>query len=180
MTTSSYHEEEKLGKAYDHRLMRRLLRYLRPYQVTVVISVALLLVVAGLQLVGPYLTKVAIDRYIAFKDLSGLTEIALLYLAVLVFQFTVRYIQTYIMQLMGQKAMYDLRMQLFSHLQKMSLSFFDKNPVGRLMTRLTSDVQVLNQMFTEGVVAIFGDIFILIGIVAVMLAVDYRLALVTF
>ena len=180
MTTSSYHEEEKLGKAYDHRLMRRLLRYLRPYQVTVVISVALLLVVAGLQLVGPYLTKVAIDKHIAFKNLSGLAKIAVLYLAVLVFQFTVRYIQTYIMQLMGQKAMYDLRMQLFSHLQKMSLSFFDKNPVGRLMTRLTSDVQVLNQMFTEGVVAIFGDIFILIGIVAVMLAVDYRLALVTF
>jgi len=180
MTTSSYHEEEKLGKAYDRRLMRRLLRYLRPYRVTVVISVALLLIVAGLQLVGPYLTKVAIDRYIAFKNLSGLTEIAVLYLAVLVFQFTVRYVQTYIMQLMGQKAMYDLRMQLFSHLQKMSLSFFDKNPVGRLMTRLTSDVQVLNQMFTEGVVAIFGDIFILIGIVAVMLAVNYRLALVTF
>lgn len=180
MTTSSYHEEEKLGKAYDHRLMRRLLRYLRPYQVTVVISVALLLVIAGLQLVGPYLTKVAIDRYIAFKNLSGLAKIAVLYLAVLVFQFTVRYIQTYMMQLMGQKAMYDLRMQLFSHLQKMSLSFFDKNPVGRLMTRLTSDVQVLNQMFTEGVVAIFGDIFILIGIVAVMLAVNYRLALVTF
>jgi len=180
MTTSSYHEEEILGKAYDHRLMRRLLRYLRPYRVPVVISVALLLVVAGLQLVGPYLTKVAIDRYIAFKNLSGLAKIAVLYLAVLVFQFTVRYIQTYIMQLMGQKAMYDLRMQLFSHLQKMSLSFFDKNPVGRLMTRLTSDVQVLNQMFTEGVVAIFGDIFILIGIVAVMLAVNYRLALVTF
>jgi len=180
MAVESYHEEEILGKAYDHRLMRRLLRYLKPYRVTVVISVALLLIVAALQLVGPYLTKVAIDRYIAFKNLSGLAKIALLYLAVLVFQFTVRYIQTYIMQLMGQKAMYDLRIELFSHLQKMSLSFFDKNPVGRLMTRLTSDVQVLNQMFTEGVVAIFGDIFILIGIVAVMLAVNYRLALVTF
>jgi ATP-binding cassette subfamily B multidrug efflux pump len=179
MTASAYHEEDILGKAYDHRLMRRLLKYLRPYRVTVVISIALLLVVAALQLVGPYLTKIAIDRYISSKDLTGLVRIALLYLAVLVFQFTVRYLQTYIMQLMGQRAMYDLRMELFSHLQRQSLSFFDKNPVGRLMTRLTSDVQVLNQMFTEGVVAIFGDIFILLGIVIVMLAVNLQLALVT-
>lgn len=180
MRTSSYHEEEILGKAYDHRLMRRLLKYLKPYRVTVALSVALLLIVAVLQLVGPYLTKIAIDKYIALKDFAGLVKIALLYLTVLVFQFTVRYVQTYIMQLMGQKAMYDLRMELFSHLQKMSLSFFDKNPVGRLMTRLTSDVQVLNQMFTEGAVAIFGDVFILIGIVVAMLLVNYKLALVTF
>jgi len=173
-------EEEIVGKAYDARLMRRLLKYLAPYKLYVVISIALLLLISTLQLAGPYLTKIAIDRYIVTQNISGLSRIALIFLAVLVLTFFLRYLQIYVMQFVGQKVMFDIRMKLFSHLQEMSLSFFDKNPVGRLITRLTNDVEVLNEMLTSGVIAIFGDIFSLIGIVIVMLWLDFRLALVSF
>ncbi len=173
-------EEEVLGKAYDSRLMRRLIRYLAPYKLYVAVSIILLLFISVLQLAGPYLTKIAIDRYIATQDISGLSRIALIFLAILVVAFFLRYLQIYIMQFVGQRVMFDMRMELFSHLQEMSLSFFDKNPVGRLITRLTNDVEVLNEMLTSGIIAIFGDIFSLIGIVIVMLWLDFKLALVSF
>ena len=173
-------EEEIVGKAYDARLMRRLLKYLAPYKLYVVISIILLLLISALQLAGPYLTKIAIDRYIVTQNISGLSRIALIFVAVLIITFFLRYLQIYIMQFVGQKVMFDMRMRLFSHLQEMSLSFFDKNPVGRLITRLTNDVEVLNEMLTSGVIAIFGDIFSLIGIVIVMLWLDFTLALVSF
>ena len=177
----NYHQEEEIaGKAYDARLMRRLLKYLTPYKLYVIISIILLLLISVLQLAGPYLTKIAIDRYIVTQNISGLSRIALIFLAILVLTFFLRYLQIYIMQYVGQKVMFDMRMKLFSHLQEMSLSFFDKNPVGRLITRLTNDVEVLNEMLTSGVIAIFGDIFSLIGIVIVMLWLDYKLALVSF
>lgn len=176
-----YHREEEItGKAYDARLMRRLLKYLAPYKLYVIISIILLLLISALQLAGPYLTKIAIDRYIVTRNISGLSRIALIFVAVLVLTFFLRYLQIYIMQFVGQKVMLDMRMKLFSHIQEMSLSFFDKNPVGRLITRLTNDVEVLNEMLTSGVIAIFGDIFSLIGIVIVMLLLDYKLALVSF
>jgi len=173
-------EEEILGKAYDARLMRRLIKYLAPYKLYVFISIILLLFVSALQLAGPYLTKIAIDRYIGNQDIPGLSRIALIFLLILIITFLLRYLQIYIMQFTGQKVMFNMRMELFSHLQEMSLSFFDKNPVGRLVTRLTNDVEVLNEMLTSGIITIFGDIFTLIGIVAIMLWLNLKLALITF
>ena len=175
-----YHEEEILGKAYDSQLARRLLRYLRPYRRVVAISILLLIIVSGLRLVGPYLTLVAIDQYIMTGDSAGLTPIALLFLLVLLLQFGVSFIQTYLMNWTGQKIMYDLRMEIFTHVQKLHMGFFDRNPVGRLITRITNDVEVLNELFTAGVVSIFGDIFTLAGIVLVMLWLNWKLALVCF
>ena len=175
-----YHEEEILGKAYDSRLARRLLKYLRPYRRVVAISILLLIIVSGLRLVGPYLTLVAIDQYIMTGDSAGLTPIALLFLLVLLFQFGVGFVQTYLMNWTGQKIMYDLRMEIFTHVQKLHMGFFDRNPVGRLITRITNDVDVLNELFTAGVVSIFGDIFTLAGIVLVMLWLNWKLALVCF
>lgn len=177
---SQYHDEEVLGKAYDSRLARRLLRYLYPYRRLVLVSVFLLLMVSALQQVGPLLTKVAIDRYIASGDLSGLNSIALLFLCVLVLQFGLSFTQTYLMNWIGQKIMYDLRVGLFSHIERLHVGYFDKNPVGRLITRITTDVDVLNELFTAGVVSIFGDIFSLGVIVTAMLWLNWKLALVSF
>ncbi|MFB3902283.1 MAG: ABC transporter ATP-binding protein [Acidobacteriota bacterium] len=177
---NQYHEEEVLGKAYDGRLARRLLKYLRPYRKVVVVSVFLLLLVSALQLVGPYLTKIAIDRYIRNRDMGGLTGIAALFLLVLVFQLLVAFFQSYLMNWTGQKIMYDLRMEIFRHIQKLHVAYFDRNPVGRIITRMTTDVDVLNELFTAGVVSIFGDVFLLGGIVVVMIAMNWKLALVCF
>lgn len=176
----SFHEEEKLGKIYDHRLARRLLRYLYPYRWIVFLSVLLLTAASSFRLVGPVLTEIAIDQHIAQKNLRGLIQIALIYLIVLLTQFVVSFIQTYLTNWTGQKIMYDLRMEIFGHVQKLHLSYFDRNPVGRIITRMTTDVDVLNELFTSGVVSIFGDIVSLFGIVAVMLWLDWRLALVCF
>ena len=189
-----HHEEEVLGKAYDSRLMRRLLGYLAPYRLTVFLAAASMILHSLLQVVGPFLTKVAVDKYLVvtarqptFLDsflssdrLSGLAQIAALYLVTLVTLFALDYAQTYTMQMVGQRAMYDLRMQMFDHLHRLHIQFFDRNPVGRLVTRMTGDVDVLNEMFTSGVVAIFGDFFSLVFILAVMLQMNARLALVTF
>jgi len=177
---NQYHEEEILGKAYDARLARRLIKYLRPYWKVVVVSVFLLLVVSALQLVGPYLTKVAIDRYIRNHELGGLTTIAGLFLVVLVFQLLVAFVQSYLMNWTGQKIMYDLRMEIFGHIQRLHVAYFDRNPVGRIITRMTTDVDVLNELFTAGVVSIFGDVFLLGGIVVVMVVMNWKLALVCF
>jgi ATP-binding cassette subfamily B protein len=160
--------------------MRRLIGYLRPYRAQVMFAVATIVGGAVLQLAPPYLTKIVIDQYIPARDLSGLTIIAALYLTTLVASFTFEYVQTWTMQVTGQRVMFDLRMQVFSHLQKLDLRFYDRNPVGRLMTRVTTDVDVLNELFTSGVVSIFGDAFTLVGIMAMLLWMDWRLALVAF
>jgi len=176
----SLHEEEVLGKAYDRRLLRRLLAYLQPYKPQVGVSVGLLLAISVLQLAGPYITKVAIDRYIAAADWAGLTRMALLFLGALVLDFAFQFAQIYLLQWIGQNVMYDLRAKIFAHLQKLSLSFFDRNPVGRLVTRVTTDVEALYEMLSSGVVAIFGDIFTLTAIVIFLLALNWKLALVAF
>jgi len=176
----SVHDEEVLGKAYDARLMRRLLGYLRPYWKNV--SIAFVAIVAGsaASLAQPYLTKVAIDRYIAAGRLEDLTTLAWLYLVILVVAFASEYVQTWTLQLTGQKVMFDLRTAIYSHLQRLDLRYYDRNPVGRLMTRVTSDVDALNDLFTAGVITIFGDVFTLVGIMVIMVGMNWRLALVAF
>jgi ATP-binding cassette subfamily B multidrug efflux pump len=173
-------EDDIVGKAYDSRLMRRLLSYLLPYWRQVLMALLAIVVNAVLQLAPPYLTKLAIDEHIANRDLEGLVTIAWLYVAVLCGSFALEYVQTWLMQLTGQQIMYDLRMEIYAHLQRLDLRFYDRNPVGRLMTRVTSDVDVLNELFTAGVVAVFGDIFLLAGIMIVMLGMDWDLALASF
>src|ERR1700690_1843205 len=187
-------EEEVLGKAYDARLMRRLLTYLQSYRWQVIVALVAIVLKAGADVLGPYLTKVAIDKYLANKTeahslldrylsptpLTGIAQIAGMYVALLLFSFLLEFAQTYIMQWSGQKVMFDLRSQIFRHLQRLHVSFYDKNPVGRLVTRVTSDVYALNDMFTAGVVSIFEDIFVLAGILAIMLNMNWRLALITF
>jgi ATP-binding cassette subfamily B multidrug efflux pump len=175
-----FQEDEVLGKAYDARLMKRLLTYLKPHRGAVVASIFLLVGTSLLDLAGPFLTKIAIDRYIAGKDFHGLVRIAALFLGSLVFAMILGYAQTYIMQKVGQEIMVRLRGQIFRHLQKLQIAFFDRNPVGRLITRLTSDVDALNEMFTSGVVAIFGDVVTLFGIMVVLLVMNWKLALVSF
>ena len=174
------HEEEILGKAYDARLMRRLVGYLWPYRAQVALAVTAIVGHSVLQLAPPYLTKVVIDRYIPARDLSGLTLIAAFYLLTLLGSFIFEYIQTVTMQTTGQRIMFDLRMEVFTHLQRIDVRFYDRNPVGRLMTRVTTDVDVLNELFTSGVVSVFGDLFTLVGIMAVLVWMDWRLALVAF
>jgi len=176
----SAHDEEVLGKAYDGRLMRRLLGYLRPYKLQVVAALAALIGGSALQLAQPYLMKVAIDRYIANHDLSGLNLIALGFLAILLGSFVFEYLQTYILQYVGQRIMFDMRMQIYGHLQRVDVQYYDRNPVGRLMTRVTTDVDVLNDLFAAGVVTVFGDVFTLAGIMALLLSMNWRLALVAF
>lgn len=174
------HEEDVLGKAYDAVLMRRLLRYLRPYLPQVAIALAAIIAGSALQLVQPWLMKLAIDRYIANGDLAGLDWIAGAFLATLLASFGLEYVQTWTLQMTGQRIMFDMRLQIWEHLQRLDLQFYDRNPVGRLMTRVTTDVDVLNDLFTAGVVSIFGDVFTLIGIMIVLLVMDWRLALIAF
>src|SRR6266700_6498477 len=173
-------DDEVLGKAYDARLMRRLLQYLRPYWRQVVLAFVTIIVSAVASLVQPYLIKVAIDRYITERQMAGLDGLAALYLTVLAASFAAEYFQTWTLQLTGQRIMYDLRMAIYQHLQRLDLRYYDRNPVGRLMTRVTSDVDVLNDLFTSGVVTIFGDVFTLAGIMGVMLWMNGRLALGAF
>ncbi len=173
-------DEDVLGKAYDARLMRRLLQYLRPYKGYVAVALIAIISASVLQLAQPYLMKLAIDRYIANGDLAGLNGVALAFLAVLIGSFTLEYLQTWVLNMTGQRIMFDLRSQIYEHLQRLDMRFFDRNPVGRLMTRVTTDVDVLNDMFTAGVVSIFGDVFTLLGIMIVLIVMDWRLALVAF
>ena len=173
-------DDEILGKAYDARLMRRLLQYLRPYWAAVSVAFVAIIVGAVAALAQPYLMKVAIDQHIAVGQLGGLDQLALLYVGVLVTAFAAEYVQTWTMQLTGQRIMFDMRMAIYGHLQRLDLKYYDRNPVGRLMTRVTSDVDVMNDLFTSGVVTLFGDIFPLFGIMGVMLAMNWRLALVAF
>lgn len=172
-------DEEVLGKAYDNRLMRRLLTYLRPYRWRAAGALAAIVAGVGFQLAQPYLIRVAIDDYIAPARIEGVRIVALLYLATLVGAFVAEFIQTTTLQMLGQRIMYDLRRQVFDHLQRLDLAYYDKHPVGRLMTRVTSDVDAINDLFTSGVVSVFGDLLSLVGITVVLFALDWRLALLT-
>jgi ATP-binding cassette, subfamily B, multidrug efflux pump len=176
----SLHEEEVLGKAYDARLMRRLLSYLGPHKWYVAGALLALIGDAVTQLAPPYLVKIAIDTYIAQGDLAGVSQIATIYAAALIASFLLEYAQTYMMQMIGQRIMFDMRMQIYGHLQRLDVAFYDRNPVGRLMTRVTTDVDVINDLFTSGVVAAFGDLFMLLGIMVTLLWMDWRLAVITF
>ena len=173
-------QDEALDKSYDARLLRRLLAYLRPYRGLTALAVLLLLAGAGLALVGPALTQRALDVAIPARDTGLLGTLALVFLAALFLEFVVEYGQTLLTAYLGQRVMYDLRMQIFGHLQRLSIIYFDRNPVGRLMTRVTSDVETLNELFSSGVVTVFGDVFTLLAIMTMMLWIDWRLALVTF
>jgi ATP-binding cassette, subfamily B, multidrug efflux pump len=174
------HEDEVIGKAYDARLMRRLLTYLRPYRMQVALAIAAIVAHSILELVPPYLTKRVIDNYIPAGDLSALGMVAVLFLLTLSGSFAFEYLQTATMQMIGQRIMFDLRMQIHARLQVLDIPFYDRNPVGRLMTRVTTDVDALNELFTSGVVAVFGDLFTLVGIMAVLVWMDWRLAIVAF
>ncbi len=188
------HEEEVLGKAYDSRLMKRLLTYLRPYKWQTGVALGAIILKSGADVLGPYLTKIAVDRYLvrvpgqrslfdfflSNRPLVGIAQIAALYVGLLSFSFFLEFLQTYFMQWTGQKVMFDLRSQIFRHLQRMHIGFYDKNPVGRLVTRVTTDVDALNEMFTAGVVSVFEDVFVLAGIIAIMLHMKWKLALITF
>ncbi|MBI5869059.1 MAG: ABC transporter ATP-binding protein [candidate division Zixibacteria bacterium] len=175
-----FFEDEALGKAYDHRLMRRLLGYLRPYRWSAGAAVFLLLLLAILQVAGPWVMAKAIDGPVQSHDIPGLLKWILIYAAVLAGTFAVQYVQTIMTQWIGQRAMLDLRAQVFNHVLTMDMRFFDRNPVGRLLTRITSDVNALNELFASGVVTIFGDVFTLLGIIGAMLYLNVKLALVTF
>ena len=201
----SLHEEEVLGKAYDARLIRRLLGYLGPYRLRAAGAVGLIILSSLLELVGPLATAVALDLFIRplggeakltglslwlserlasggieLEPMRGLAIVAAVYLGALLVGFAVLYLQSYLMQMMGQYVMADLRRQIFAKLQTLPVSYFDRNPVGRLVTRVTNDVDALNELFTAGIVSIFGDVMLLAGIVAVLFWLDWRLALVTF
>lgn len=177
--STAFHEDEIIGAAYDARLMRRLLGYVRPYRAAVVLAVVLLLLTSAASLVGPYIVRIAIDDHITPGRLEGLGVVILAYLVALTAAFVLRYAQTYMMARVGQHAMYDLRMELLTHLQRLSVGFYTRQPVGRLVTRVTNDIEALNEMITQGVVAIFGDLVTLVGIVAILLYLDWRLALAT-
>jgi ATP-binding cassette, subfamily B, multidrug efflux pump len=191
---ASHQDEEVLGKAYDSRLMRRLLRYLRPYRWQTAIALGSIVLKAGADVLGPYLTHVVIDKYLAPvaglrtvfdfflspAPLVGVAQVAGLAIGLLTFSFLLEYLQIYLMQWAGQMVMFDLRKEIFRHLQHMHIGFYDKNPVGRLVTRVTTDVDAVNEMFTSGVISIFEDVFVLVGIMVIMLNMNWRLASITF
>src|SRR5271156_3264471 len=188
----SAQDDEVVGKVYDGRLMRRLLTYLRPYKLQTTLAAISIIFKASSDVMGPYLVKVGVDTYMSDtppaklswlahhlspKPMTGITQIGLLYLGALLVTYLLEFLQTYTMQWTGQKIMFDLRSQIFRHLQRMSPAFFDHHPVGRLVTRVTSDVDALNEMFTSGVLAIFEDVFVLAFIVIIMLRMSWPLAL---
>jgi ATP-binding cassette, subfamily B, multidrug efflux pump len=183
---STQHEEEALGKAYDSRLMRRLLQYMKPYRWRVILALALVAVVTPLELAPPWIFQKAIDNNFvpAMKHLvaenqawSGVIWLSLLYLAVLSFDFLAQYIQIRVMQRVGQQTMYDMRREIFGHLQHLPMSYFDRNPVGRLVTRVTTDVDALNDLFAAGVVTMINDFFLLVVMAALLFKLDRLLAL---
>ncbi len=175
-----HQEEEALGKGYDARLMKRLLQYLQPYKSYVALAIVILVAASLLQVVGPWLTQIAIDDVIPNRNTSLLATLAAAYLASVVAGFVLLYAQSVLTAWLGQRVMYDLRTEIFRKLQQLDLGFYDRNPVGRLMTRITSDVEALNELFSSGVVAVFGDLFTLAFILSAMLYMDWRLALITF
>ncbi len=176
----TFHEEETLGKAFDKRLMGRLLEFLWPFKWPALASFFILMFYAATELAGPYILKLAIDNELMNGDFRGLTMLMIVYVAVLLLQVVTDAAHRLLTRWLGQKIMFDMRMKIFSHVQKLPLSFFDKNPVGRLVTRVTNDVETLNDLLSAGIVAILGDIVVLIGIIVVMISLSWELALVAF
>jgi ATP-binding cassette subfamily B protein len=185
---SNLHEEEALGKAYDSRLMRRLLRYMKPYKWRVVLALLMVAIVTPLELAPPLIFRKAIDSYFtpALKHVisetsawMGIGWLSLLFFAVLAFDFLAQYIQIRIMQRVGQQTMYDMRREIFGHLQRLPMSYFDRNPLGRLVTRVTTDVDALNDLFAAGVVTMINDFFLLVVMAGLLFKIDTRLALAT-
>jgi ATP-binding cassette subfamily B multidrug efflux pump len=172
-------DDEVLGRIYDYRLIRRLLGYVRPYTGHFVLAAGLMILWSAAQLAGPYLIKVAIDRYILSHDRTGLGILTLLYLSIVLAAAAIRAVQIYILSYMSQRVMFDLRMQLFVHLQRLSPAFYDRNPLGRVMSRLTSDIDALNEMLTYGFIGILADALTLVGIVVILLHLHLPLALLT-
>ena len=173
-------DHDVLGRAYDGRLMARLWAVTRPHRPLMLLSMALFPLAAAAELVQPYLVKVAIDDHILKRDWAGLGRMALLFLLTLVALYLLRAAQSYVTQITGQRVMHDLREALFVHLQRMHAGYFDRNPVGRLMTRVLNDVEAINELFTSGVAAVVGDVVMLAGVVVILLSMNWRLALVTF
>jgi ATP-binding cassette subfamily B multidrug efflux pump len=174
-----HHEEDALGKAYDARLMRRLLTYVRPYRARVALAILLLILASALELVPPWITKLVLDEAVPRGDTRYLALLVGLFFVSILGAFVLEYAQTVLTTWLGQRVMYDLRREIFGRLQQLGLRFYDRNPVGRLMTRVTNDVEVLNELFSSGVVTVFGDLFTLVLIVIVLFAMEWRLALVT-
>lgn len=183
-----FQEDEILGKAYDARIMRRLLTYVRPYAKLTFLALLLLFLVSLVDLAGPALTGYGIDHYIVPQGQSlsatdrgnGLLLVALIFLTILIVGLVLRYLHVLLLSIIGQHIMFDMRSQMFDHLQRLSLSYFDHNPVGRLMTRLTNDVDALNEMFTSGAISILSDVLTLVGVTIILLIINWPLALVTF
>lgn len=180
MPAGGYHEEEALGKAYDTRLMKRLLKYMRPYRWLVVFAVILIFLGAAAQISLAFITKHGIDQYIEKGIAEGFKSVAMVYLGVIFLVLLFSYAQIMVTVWLGQKVQHDLRLQIFRHLQNLHTGFFDKNPVGRLVTRVTNDVNTLDELFSSGVVAMIGDIFMILLIVGAMLYLNWQLALITF
>jgi len=172
-------DDEILGKAYDSKLMKRLLKYVKPYKKYLVFAILMNVVVAGLGPLRPVLIKIAVDKSIANKDLHSLTIITIILFSTLVLQAIIQYVLTYFTQLMGQKIIFDLRVEVFSHVQKLALKFFDKTPIGRIVTRVTNDIEALNELFASGIVMVFSDIFIIVWIFIFMFSMSFDLALIT-
>jgi ATP-binding cassette subfamily B protein len=180
MTQNDYKsEEEVLGKAYDSKLMKRLLAYVKPYKKYVIFAILLNIIVAALGPVRPYLTKIAVDDYIVNSDYTGLLYIGLVLFASLLLQAVIQYFLTYYTQYLGQRTLYDLRTQIFNHIQRLALKFYDKTPIGRIVTRATNDVEALGELFSSGIVMVFSDVFIIIWILGFMFFMDVKLSLVT-
>jgi ATP-binding cassette, subfamily B, multidrug efflux pump len=174
------YEDEIVGKMYDRKLMRRFIRYVLPYRRLIVVALLMLPLVAAAKLSQPWILKVAIDNHIVKGNTAGLPALAAAFLGVIFAESILTFVEIYLLQYVGQKVMYDIRVELFSHIQRLSARFFDKTPVGSLVSRLTSDIEVLGEMFAAGVVTIVGDILVLAGIVGIMLYMNVRLSLVTF
>ncbi len=172
-------EEEILGKAYDSNLMKRLLKYLRPYRWYVALGIALSIAVSAMEAVRPYFIKIAVDENIALHDSSGLLRTTMIFLLVMVIRGVIQYLNTYLTQWIGQRTIFDLRMEVFEHLQRLGLKFYDRNPIGRLITRVTNDIEVLNDMFSSGIVMVFSDVFTIIGILYFMFSMNWKLALIS-
>jgi ATP-binding cassette subfamily B protein len=172
-------DDEVLGKAYDSKLMKRLLVYIKPYKKYVFFAIFLNIIVASLGPLRPVFTEIAIDKYIAHKDYNGLLLIILALVALLIFQAVIQYFLTYYTELLGQKVIFDLRKQIFTHVQKLALKYFDKTPIGRTVTRVTNDVEALNSMFSSGIIEVFSDIFVIVWIFLFMFLMEWKLSLVT-
>lgn len=172
------HEQEY--KAIDYQLIKRLLIFLKPYKTYILIAILFAILSSALAPLRPYLTKITIDNYISTSDKSGLVQIIILIFVLLTINGILQFALTYIMQWIGQKVLYDIRIKLFNHIQSLSLKYYDKNPVGRLVTRVTNDIEALNDMFSQGVVMAIADILLLLWIIGFMLYINFWLAMLTF